>query len=233
MPLARGSQGGHRLNVGADERNVWLAWVLAGVVAGLLALAIAAETPPFLVGVLPSGDEQNTSGWTMGNWAILLAGALAGATFGAIQRLVLRRVLPHLDGWVWVSTAGFGMAFTAVWALGGGQHGAVAHHALPHAVDLAGPLGGAIIGAALGASQWLILRRYLPRAGWWVPFNGVGLAAGWLLAAATPVDGVPAHFVGSSVVGLALAAITGAALVWLLEGAKVATQRRQRGYVLG
>ena len=99
------------MNVGADERNVWLAWVLAGVVAGLLALAIAAETPPFLAGVLPSGDEQNTSGWTMG-WAILLAGALAGATFGAIQRLVLRRVLPHLDGWVWVSTAGFGIAFT-------------------------------------------------------------------------------------------------------------------------
>src|SRR5207249_10353552 len=98
----------------------------------------------------------NTLGWTVG-WAILLAGALAGATFGAIQRLVLRRVLPHLDGWVWVSTAGFGMAFTAVWALGGGGHGAVAHHALPHAVDLAGPLGGAMIGAALGASQWLIL----------------------------------------------------------------------------
>jgi hypothetical protein len=214
------------LNVGADERNVWLAWVLAGVVAGLLALAIAAETPPFLVGVLPSGDEQNTSGWTVG-WAILLAGALAGATFGAIQRLVLRRVLPHLDGWVWVSTAGFGIAFTAVWALGGGRHGAVAHHALPHAVDLAGPLGGAIIGVALGTSQWLILRRYLRRAGWWVLFNGVGFAAGWLLAAATPVDGVPAHFVGGSVAGLALAAITGAALVWLLEGPKVATRRSQ------
>jgi hypothetical protein len=219
---------GRWLNVAADERNVWVAWVLAGGVAGLLALAVAAETPPFLVGVLPSGDEQNTSGWTVG-WAILLAGALAGATFGAVQRLVLRRVLPHLNGWVWVSTAGFGTAFAAVWALGGGRHGAVAHHALPHAVDLAGPLGGAIIGAALGASQWLILRRHLRRAGWWVPFNGVGFVAGWLVAAATPVDGVPAHFVGGGTAGLVLAAITGAALVWLLAGPKAATQRRRGG----
>jgi hypothetical protein len=200
----------------ADERNVWLAWVLSGTVAGLFGLAIAAETPAFLAGAVPSGDEANTSGWMVG-WAILLGGALAGITFGATQRLVLRRVLPRLDGWVWVSTAGFAAAFTVVWALGGASYGDLAHHALPHGIDLAGPLGGAIIGAAFGASQWLILRRHVRGAGWWVPANVGGFAAGWILAAATPVDGVPAHFVGGSVVGLVLAAITGAALVWSLQ----------------
>jgi hypothetical protein len=100
------------MNVDAFDRNVWLAWVLVGVPAGVRALPIAAETL-FLVGVVPSGGGANMSGWTIG-WAIQLGGALAGGTFGAIQRLVLRRVLPHLRGWVWVSTAGFGAEFAVV-----------------------------------------------------------------------------------------------------------------------
>jgi len=29
--------------------------------------------------------------------------------------------------------------------------------------------------------QWLILRRYLPRAGWWIPASAVGIFAGWVL----------------------------------------------------
>lgn len=73
------------MNLAANSVNVWLAWVLCGTVAGLLALAIAAETPAFLVGVVPSGDHANTAGLTVG-WAILLGGALAGATLGGIQR---------------------------------------------------------------------------------------------------------------------------------------------------
>jgi hypothetical protein len=85
------------MNVDAFDRNVWLAWVLVGVPAGVRALPIAAETL-FLVGVVPSGGGAN----------------MAGGTFGAIQRLVLRRVLPHLRGWVWVSTAGFGAEFAVV-----------------------------------------------------------------------------------------------------------------------
>jgi hypothetical protein len=93
------------VNLRAFELKLWLAWVLSGTVAGLTALAIAAETPAFLVGVVPTGDPANTSGWTVG-WAILLGGALAGITFGATQRLVLRRMLPDLDGWMWVGTAG-------------------------------------------------------------------------------------------------------------------------------
>ena len=190
----------------------------------MLALAIGAETPAFLAGVVPSRDEANTSGWTVG-WAILLGGVLARATFGATQRLVLRRVLPRVDGWVWASTAGFAASFTVVWALSGASYGDLAHHALPHAIDLAGPLGGASIGAALGASQWLILRQHVRGTGWWMLMNTVGFAAGWILAAATPVDGVPAHFVGGSIVGLVLASTTGVTLVWLLQHPKPVHRR--------
>src|SRR5205085_421451 len=126
--------------------RTWLAGLLVGIPGGVLAMAVAAETPPFIVGFARSGNESDTSGYAVG-WAVVLAGALTGASLGAVQRLVLRKRLPNLAGWVWVSSAGFGLAFTVVWAVGGLQHGNLAHHTVPHAVDLAGPVGGA-------ASAW-------------------------------------------------------------------------------
>ena len=41
----------------------------------------------------------------------------------------------------------------------------------------------AAVGAAIGAAQWLVLRRHLAGAGWWVPASVVGYAALALLAA--------------------------------------------------
>jgi hypothetical protein len=205
-----------RKNESAAGGRLWLEWVLTGIAAGIAALAMAAETPPFAAGFATSGDEADTSGYAVA-WAVALAGLLTGATLGAVQKLVLRGRLARLKGWVWASAAGFAVAFTAVWASSGAQHGTLAHHALPHAVDLAGPLGGVVIGTAFGASQWVVLRRQMRGAGWWVPANAAGFGGGWVLAAATPVNDVPAHFVGGAVVGLTLAATTGLVLVWLLR----------------
>ncbi len=41
-----------------------------------------------------------------------------------------------------------------------------------------GLLVGAIGGAALGVSQWLVLRRQLARAGWWIVASTLGWAVG-------------------------------------------------------
>src|SRR5260221_3991110 len=103
-------------------------------------MAVAAETPPFMAGFAKSGNEADTSGYTVG-WTIVLAGALTGASLGAVQRWVLRKRLANLAGWVCVSSTGFGLAFTVVWSVSGLQHGNLAHYTLPHAVDLAGPVG--------------------------------------------------------------------------------------------
>jgi hypothetical protein len=220
------------MNVSSSEWRIWMAWLLVGIPGGVLALAVAAETPPWMVGFARSGNEADTSGYAVG-WAVVLAGALTGASLGAVQRLVLRKRLPNLVGWVWASSAGFGLAFTVVWAVGGLQHGNLAHHAVPHAVDLAGPVGGAAIGAVFGAFQWLVLRRHVRRAGWWVPANSVGFGAGWVLAAATPVDGVLAHFVGGGIVGAVVAFTTGAVLLWLLRRPRTDRRPDRAAYIPG
>ena len=210
-----GSRGTGEAHVPAG-RWFWLAWVLASVAAGIVGLAIMAETPPFEVGVARSGDPTDTTGYSVA-WAVILGGLLCGATLGGVQRRLLRRRLAPLAGWTPASAAGFALGFTAVWALAGAAHGAAyGHHAVPHAVDGAGTPGGALLGAAFGAAQWLVLRRRVARAGWWVPANAAGFAAGWALAAAAPVDGVPAHFTGGAIFGAVLGLLTGGALVWLL-----------------
>lgn len=197
----------------------WPRWVLVSAVAWTVGLAILAETPAYEVGIVRSGDPSDTSGWGVA-WAVILGGLLCGALLGGVQRLLLRRHLARLGGWTLVSTAGFTLGYTVVWALGGAGYGeAYGHHALPHGLDGAGLPGGALLGAAFGAAQWLVLRRRVARAGWWVPANILGFAAGSALAAALPVDDVPAHFVGGAVLGAILGAVTGGALLWLLAQA--------------
>ena len=40
-------------------------------------------------------------------------------------------------------------------------------------------VGATIVGAVVGIMQWLVLRRRLHRAGWWVLASAVGWAVGW------------------------------------------------------
>lgn len=200
-------------------RSFWLRWVLASVATGTIGLAIMAESPPFEIGIVRGGDPTDTTGWGVA-WAVILGGLLCGATLGGVQRWLLRPYLIYLEGWTLASTLGFTLAFTVVWALGGATYGeAFGHHALPHSVDGAGTLGAALLGAAFGVAQWLVLRRQVARAGWWVLANVLGFAASWALAAAEPVEGVPAHFVGGAIFGTVLGLLTGGVLLRLLPGA--------------
>ncbi len=73
--------------------------------------------------------------------------------------------------------------------------------------------------ASIGLMQWLVLRREVMRAGWWV----LASAAGWLMgvvvgeglgnAMGGPVWSVVAVALGGTIVGT----VTGIPLVWLLR----------------
>jgi len=44
------------------------------------------------------------------------------------------------------------------------------------------PLGGSFTGALIGIAQWIVLRRHVSRAGWWVLASALGgLVAGFLI----------------------------------------------------
>jgi hypothetical protein len=34
-------------------------------------------------------------------------------------------------------------------------------------------------GLVIGLLQWVVLRQYIPRAGWWIVFSALGWTAGW------------------------------------------------------
>jgi hypothetical protein len=72
-----------------------------------------------------------------------------------------------------------------------------------------------------GVMQWLVLRRQVPRAGWWIPASVAahfsGIAVGIYMSTIFSVA-LYSVFHLSELIGVAvIALITGAALVWLLR----------------
>ena len=90
---------------------------------------------------------------------------IMGLVTGAAQYGMLRRVLPNMGWWV-LSTVGG-------WLLGA---------LLSIAIRLLGMeqfnigLAFLLLGGSIGFGQWLVLRKRLPRAGWWIAANMIGWA---------------------------------------------------------
>ena len=104
-----------------------------------------------------------------------------GVGTAVLQALVLRRRLEQAAAWVLA---------TGVVAVGSELVGTLASGAVYNrtgeieggflwAIALAVFAGGLLVGFA----QWLILRRLVQRAGWWIPISGLGLISGWFVGA--------------------------------------------------
>jgi hypothetical protein len=139
------------------------------------------------------------SGWLLG-WLLLPAVALvtAGVGAGIMQWLVLYRRIPRAWRWALNTTVG--------WLAGVAVMIAVVPPGL-------GTLSGAVLGTATGTAQWLLLRRQVYWAGWWVPVSALAWALGISLAP-SPESVVLPRIVLS---GVMPAVITGIALALLLQ----------------
>jgi hypothetical protein len=112
--------------------------------------------------------------------------------------------------WVLATTAGF--------IVGGFAAGAAAKAMIEaHGGDVIGltPWEGAAVGAvaglAIGIGQWLVVRRRMARAGWWV----LAMIVGWMVFdAVLAASGRSNPILGAS--GLALAALAFAMMQWLV-----------------
>lgn len=131
---------------------------------------------------------------------------LLGAMPGVLQWPLLRLYLPQAGRWVLAST------------LAGAFIGAVA--STVRVVDP--PVGFVVAGASFGILQWLVLRRHIALAEWWLLASPAGWAVGYLVGRAA--DGVFSALPISETVGLALlfgvfgavsGAVTGIVLAWL------------------
>jgi uncharacterized membrane protein (Fun14 family) len=132
----------------------------------------------------------------------ILGGALAAIGFGTLlegvligfaQARVLRERLPPLPLKSWIMATALGAAIA--WALGmipstimglmSPQHASSPPDLPDSAQYLLATAMGLVLGAILGIPQWHVLRRYVPRAGFWVAAN----ALAWLI-------GMPLIFFG-------------------------------------
>ncbi len=200
---------------------LWLKWVLANAIGFALT-----PVPSFIV----PGINEALGSTGVGVLTVLVGILIAIAT-GMLQWFVLRRYVRWANPW-WLATsvgwivAGYLASYIAFAALG----------ARPSTLSFTAvtvPVNAALVGVC----QWLVLRRHVRRAGWWVLANIAGWVIGnqwgiyiWAYAISFTVGIVfnpgrdPASMASlvstiayPAAIGVIAGSITGIALVWLLR----------------
>jgi hypothetical protein len=190
--------------------SYYLAWILVTVLAFpvtfFLTLAILRVVIGFVGGfIYVNGVRHITEDYLALYFYIPLVGLLTGV----LQFMLLRRYLPRVGWWVPATLGG--------WLLG------------VLLVALSGWLGWTdspsgnfnlmliLMGFSIGISQWLVMQRRLPRAGWWLAANLIGWG---LLAMGTPGNSVGQW--GLLLVGFVPACVTALALALLVNQRELA-----------
>jgi len=142
----------------------------------------------FEIGPTPAGIHFAPARLSVALFGIS-AGTLLGTVVGAMQRLILRQWLSHLNWWVLGTAASWGIGLGIVELLGWRPiedlfllltvllFGAII--GLPDGVGMNWGIAG---GFLMATAQWLILRQAFRRAGWWIVVSSVGSIVSWAIA---------------------------------------------------
>jgi hypothetical protein len=214
--------------------RLWRWWVLANTIGEVIGIGAATA-----IGVALARIIETTMGAFAGlamAGVMIAVGTFEGVVVGVAQWLVLRRPIPNMSRRAWLFATAIG-AFVA-WTLGMIPSTVMSMSSAPSASsppfeEMSGvvmwglaAVMGLGLGPILGIPQWLVLRRYVQKAGWWIPANAGAWALGmpiiFIGAGLVPADGFSAAVV---VIGLATGAAAGAvvgavhglALIWLLR----------------
>jgi len=95
-----------------------------------------------------------------------------GLVTGLLQYLLLRRYLPRMGWWIATTTLGWSLAFIG---------GSLLYRASYTTLDVNSigvvALRIVLVGGAIGLAQWLVLRRRVRYAAWWILANVLGWGA--------------------------------------------------------
>ncbi|MFC1975589.1 hypothetical protein ACFLXQ_04250 [Chloroflexota bacterium] len=176
----------------------WLQWTLATVFGGL---------PIIMV---------NLGG--LGSAATIGAGIIVGATTGIMQWLVLRQWFYQV-GW-WILATAIGGVVALVIALIGVMAGSLFQFVGlgVGGFIMTGAMAGVMSGTVIGTMQWLVLRRFVYWAGWWILIRAVLgsiIVVGKLVFVMSGM-GVSLSL-GEIITGVVSGAVTGVTLVCLLR----------------
>ena len=153
----------------------WLQWVLASILGFAVGAAIYnAIVNPITSSMTCTLSSSDSLVDRLTNFPCMLptlGTALLGAVGGFMQWLVLRRRVAGVGWWVPVSTLGFPVALV------------IAEGPMRLVGDFtAAPiLQGVLFGVLSAITPWLVLRRQIARAGWWLPAHLLGSLVGGAL----------------------------------------------------
>ena len=181
-------------------RDYWLAWFLASTMGFGIGAVLGGS---FAYRFFPTNTYDAANGITLG--------IVMGATGGYFQWVVLRERIAGIGLWGMASALGFGSAMGTPAAANPAENPVIAGFLI---LSVFGVIGGIL--------QWLILRRNLPRAGWWPLANLLGALVGTIclpigVAISETGNWGLAQMTFGLVFGAGNGAITGAVLVWLLR----------------
>ena len=127
-----------------------------------------------------------TWGWLVGGLILTgLALLTSGLFVGIFQWLVLQGRLPYAWRWIVATSAGWIAGYL------------IAFFLLPQELSF---FEGMFIGLTTGIAQWIVLRRELHWAGWWIIFSVIGWTTGLTLLPGVMLTGTMA----GTLTGLAL-----------------------------
>lgn len=211
--------------------GLWLQWILATIMG-------------FVVGLTVGGPIALIAGWlTGGILAFPMLGVMIATPVGLVQWLVLRQQIPRVGWWVLASITGAAVggfvvdAIVWVWPF---VDAILRRHAAIVIVEnwvvgywVSNVVQMAAFGASVGIIQWLVLRRHVYKAEWWILASTIAWSLAWNLGDAVhwfmpetqwnpvvlPVVGrvTAASVVSLPLRGTVVGAITGILLVWLLR----------------
>jgi hypothetical protein len=211
--------------------RIWYQWILANAASETVGLG-----GTLLIGAFLLFKAEQTIGAVPAAALGVLAGTLIeGSVVGTAQWLVLRRPLKSMRWRAWALATALGAC--VAWTLGvipsillstAPDTGGAAPGEMSDLVVYALAAGmGLVLGPVLGVPQWLVLRRHLPKAGWWVLANAlawmVGMVVIFIGTSFIPAEGgitLPVAlllllFVVAA--GALVGAVHGLVLIWLLH----------------
>ncbi len=185
------------------DRYFYIAWILWTTFCIPIAYFIVMIL--MLIVTLLIGDYIYVNGVrhiTEDYLAIYFLVPVMGLLTGAVQYGLLRRILPRMGMWVLATAAG--------WLLG--MFLVAAFIQLNWMVRAELDMTFILAGLSIGLTQWLVLRRRLPGAGWWI----FASLLGWgLVALANRGDSIDQY--GLLVLGFLPGCATAAALALMMK----------------
>lgn len=158
-------------NYKKPDLQFYAAWVLVSIVSGIAA---------FIAYLLIAKTYNAVAGdWIVVNGEALIAEdyllqyilwPLFGLFYGYLQYTLLRRYFPRMGWWILATVISLSFTFLEMEL---GQFIALSLGMDPYSVPSV-VIQLVLVGGFLGAAQWLILRRHIPNAIWWIPANMIG-----------------------------------------------------------